>query len=993
MREQFLHILRDPETFASNRLPAHSDHTWTDVHGKSALTLSLNGQWEFLYCPTAESVDEAIFSGATLPDTITVPGHVQLQGYGAPQYTNVAFPWDGHEALIPPEIPQENPVSVYARTFILPECWSDRRIVLTFDGVAPCCYVMLNGAFVGYSEDSFSPSEFDITTHLILGENRLTVLVPRYCTASWLEDQDFWRFSGIFRSVRLVALPDVHLQDIELVALPAEDLRTATLSAKMTINTTHALSNARITLTCAGQAASYVVALSSGTQTYTLALSITAPLLWSAEEPHLYDADILVADANGTALTASTQAVGFRRFAMQDGIMRLNGKRIVFRGVNRHEWSARYGRAITYEEIEADVLLLKRNNFNAVRTSHYPNQTAFYRLCDQYGLYVIDETNLETHGTWMLRSMGLPCKHILPDDRPEWRAAVLDRGVSLWERDKNHACVLLWSCGNESFGGKTLYELSQYFRARDPHRLVHYEGVFNDRRYNDTSDVESRMYAKPGEIEAYLRKRPKKPFLHCEYAHAMGNSFGNVDEYIALEDKFAQYQGGFIWDLIDQGLDPCVIQGENTPKQSAYCVGGDFFDRPNDRYFCGDGLLFADRTPSPKLAEAKALYAPVRIDISRDCITVKNRNLFISTGNLQFVWTIVEDGEPFADGSFSLDVPAGESGCFPLPLSVVYAERHGEIICTCSARLADDAPYAPAGYETAFGQAVLHAALPGAHTHTTARIVRGMANIGARMAHSHAIVDRRTGLLISLKRDTELLLSPVTPDFWRAPTDNDIGNGAPYRWAKWKIASLYRLCSTAFADERKGRIRAWYCSRGVFYRVTYRFYADDTLDITLSLFPTPGDAPHIGFALMLPPSFHRLAWYGNSAQEAASDRRYARRIARCEGDVKTQYIPYLHPQDCADKTDLRYFTLSDDAGHRIMLSSDAPFTASALPWTSHELENAHNSDALPPITKTVVSVGKKCGVGGDDSWGTPVHKPYRLRTGAGNTFTLSIRLS
>ena len=991
MKKQFLRLIRDPEAFAVNRLPAHSDHAWTDARGEAALTLPLDGDWEFAYYPAPEAVDEAVFSDATLPDTIAVPGHMQLSGYGTPQYTNVAYPWDGHAALIPPEIPDENPVGVYARMFALPKSWEGRRVTLTFDGVEPCCFVMLNGAFIGYSEDSFSPAEFDITARLLPGENRLVVLVPRYCTASWLEDQDFWRFCGIFRGVRITALPDVYLRDIESIALPAEDLRTATLTANVTIDAARAQSNARITLTCAGQTASCALSPTTGVQTYVLTLAVSSPKLWSAEAPHLYDARISVTDADGTELTASTQAVGFRRFTMQDGVMRLNGKRIVFRGVNRHEWSATHGRAITQAEIESDILLLKRNNFNAVRTSHYPNQTAFYRLCDQYGLYVIDETNLETHGTWMLRSMGLPCKHILPDDRPEWRKAVLDRGQSLLERDKNHACVLLWSCGNESFGGKTLYELSQYFHARDPHRLVHYEGVFRDRRYNDTSDVESRMYAKPRQMEAYLRKRPKKPLLLCEYAHAMGNSFGNVDEYVALEDKYAQYQGGFIWDFIDQGLDPRAVP--NAPKQSAFCVGGDFFDRPNDGYFCGDGLLFADRSPSPKLAEAKALYAPVRIAITPDCITVTNRNLFASAANLQFVWSIAENGAPFADGGFTLDVPAGESGRFPLPDSVAYGERQGEIVCSCAAKLACDTPYAPAGHEVAFGQAVLRAALPEATAHTPARIVRGLANIGARMAHSHAIVDRRTGLLVSLRRDAEMLLSPITPDFWRAPTDNDIGNGAPHRWAKWKIASLYRLCSTAFASERKGRIRAWYCSRGVLYRVTYRFYEDDALDMTIRLYPTPGDAPRVGFALTLPPSFHRLTWYGNDEREAASDRKNARRIARCEDDVRTQYVPYLHPQDCADKTDLRYLTLSDDAGHSVTLSSDAPFTASALPWTSHELENAHNCDALPPITKTVVcAAGGKCGVGGDDSWGAPVHRPYRIKTGGGRTFTLHIRL-
>lgn len=995
MKEDFIRCIRDPEVFSVNRLPAHSDHAWEEPGFPAPSTLDLDGEWRFAYYPAPEAIDTVIFTDGLPPDRITVPGHMQLSGYGTPQYTNVAYPWDGHEALVPPGIPVKNPVGAYVRLFSAPAAWQGRRTLLTLDGAEPACYIILNGTFIGYSEDSFTPAEFDITHALSDGENRLLILVPRYCTGSWLEDQDFWRFSGICRSVRITALPDIHIRDVELIAQPSMDYASGTLSAQITIDARAAAGSASVSLDCAGQTSTAAVPILQGLQQVTLTVCVAHPLLWSAESPSLYDASIRIADATGRTLVTAVQPVGFRRFALQNGVMQLNGKRIVFNGVNRHEWSARTGRVITDAETEADIRLLKQHNFNAVRTSHYPNRTAFYRLCDRYGLYVIDETNLETHGTWVLKTMGLPCKNILPDDRPEWRGAVLDRGQSMLERDKNHPCVLIWSCGNESYGGKTLYALSQYFRTRDPYRLVHYEGVFHDRRYNDTSDMESRMYAKPKAIEKYLANRPKKPFILCEYAHAMGNSFGNVDEYVRLADRYAQYQGGFIWDFVDQGLAADAARAADAAKAPfapSFHVGGDFFDRPNDGYFCGDGLLFADRTPSPKLCEAKFLYAPVRIACDAKRITITNRNLFIGTDNLQFHWSIAENGTVFQKGSFSLSVPAGESGSFPLP-AADWTGKAGEILCTCVAVLSADTAYAPAGHEVTFGQAVLRSAVPASERLLPARIVRGTANIGVIMDSSTALIDRKTGLLTSLKRDAECLQAPVTPDFWRAPTDNDAGNFSPLRWAKWKIASLYRLCSTAFVNEGKGRVRAWYVSRGIFYKITYHFYQNDSLDITLTVFPTPGDAPRIGFAVTLPPAFRNLRWYGNCASEAETDRKSARRIDVCSGDVLHQYVPYLHPQDCGNKTDLRYLTVSDDRGHSVTFTGDVPFHASALPWTSHEMESAHNSDCLPPVTKTVVCAAKdRCGVGGDDSWGAPVHGKYRVYTGGGRTYTLRIHL-
>ncbi|MDO4571992.1 MAG: glycoside hydrolase family 2 TIM barrel-domain containing protein, partial [Clostridia bacterium] len=929
MKRRFLAYIRDPAVFAVNRLEAHADHTVLGADGAPAPVQPLDGEWELAFYERPEDIDEALLVSGEAEARVRVPGHLPLQGFGRPQYTNVAYPWDGREALRPPEIPRENPTGLYIRRFLLPELPADRRAVLCLEGAEPCCFVTLNGSFAGYAEDSFTPSEFDITDFLLPGENRLCVLVPRFATASWLEDQDFWRFFGLFRSVYIRFEESLHIRDLALRPLLDEGLENGRLELTLSLEARRDAGAARIELSCAGAELSAPLSLAAGRQELAFSLPVARPRLWSAETPHLYELRAVITDAAGGFLAGASAFAGFRHFACRDGLLRLNGRRIVFRGVNRHEWSCANGRAVTPEEIEEDIRLLKRNNFNAVRTSHYPNQSLFYALADRYGLYVIDETNLETHGTWMLKSLGLPGQTPLPDDRPEWREAVLDRGRSMLERDKNHPCVLFWSCGNESYGGRTLCELAAYFRARDPLRLVHYEGISRDRRYPDTSDVESRMYAKPRQVERYVRRGPKKPFLLCEYAHAMGNSFGNVAEYVALEDRYPAYQGGFIWDWIDQAL---LLPGAG----GGLAAGGDFLDRPNDRYFCGDGLLFADRSPSPKLMEAKALYAPLRIRPERGGIAVENRQIFSGTEGLRFRWTRLSDGLPDAEGDFLLALGPGETGFYPLTLP----EGPGESILRCEARLAEDRLWAEAGHVLAAGEAVLHSAPASAPADRPARLFTGMANIGAHMKNSRAIIDRRSGLIVSLEGACEFMLAPLLPDFWRAPTDNDLGCGAPLRWGKWKLASLYRRSLPALTDAKKGRVTVFCRSGPVRYRLDYRFYEDDALDIRIRLYPLRGDAPRFGFQLTLPPAFDRFDFYGNSAPEAAVDRRSALRIERGEGRVSEQYVPYLNPQDCANRTDLRWLRLSDGAGHALRLSADVPFEASVLPWTSHELENA-----------------------------------------------------
>lgn len=589
---QLLQVLENPEIFKINRLPAHSSHRYyptlelAQVGGAMPWRKCLNGTWQFLYSETL--ADRPLgFEGTDFDTTtfnqIEVPGHIQLQGYGRPQYTNIAYPWDGIEKVTQPQIPKIfNPTASYVRNFTVPTDWID-GVFISFQGVETAFNVWVNGQFVGYSEDSFTPSAFDLTPFIDKnGENKLAVQVYQFASASWLEDQDFWRMSGIFRDVYLYTKPATHIEDFFTKTLlndkysrakvitdfKVTGMDEATIEARLLDNEGDVVAIGNIQ-TAAGAA--------------NLMLEVEKPKLWSAEHPYLYSLEILLKQ-DDILVEAICQPVGIREFKMDNKIMKINGQRIVFRGVNRHEFSATRGRSITRADMEWDIKFMKAHNLNAVRTSHYPNDVYFYELCDKYGLYVIDEANIETHGSWNY-SEETDFSAYVPHDHPEWLAPVIDRAENVFARDKNHPSVIIWSCGNEAHGGEVLFKMAEYFRAQDETRLVHYEGIFWDRRYNDTSDMESQMYSKVATIREYLEKDPQKPFILCEYSHAMSNSCGGLNRYIELEE-YEMYQGGFIWDFIDQTLVKTDRYG-----QEFLAYGGDFDDRPSDYNFCTNGIV------------------------------------------------------------------------------------------------------------------------------------------------------------------------------------------------------------------------------------------------------------------------------------------------------------------------------------------------------------------------------------------------------------------
>ncbi len=602
--------LEDPRVFAVNRLDAHSDHLWYTAQGD--LRQSLDGAWRFAYspCPAARPADfwqaDASLDGF---GDIAVPGHIEMQGYGQIQYINTMYPWDGRHALRPPHIAwDDTPVGSYVKTFTLDAALRGKRVCVSFQGVERAFYCWCNGHFVGYSEDSFTPADFDLTPYLREGENRLCVEVYKNCSGSWLEDQDFFRFFGIFRSVYLYAKPALHIEDLWLQAGLEADNSTGTLAPRLRLSAAPGASLEGCTLHCAVAAPGgqpvwdAPMPLRADGSGYVYGLPVRLPGIrkWCHEDPALYTVTLTLRDAAGAVQETVPYRTGFRRFGLRGGVMELNGERVVFNGVNRHEWNPAAGRAIGPEDMYRAMETFRRNNINAVRTCHYPDQSLWYDLCDENGIYMIDEANLESHGSWQKMSAVEPSWNV-PGSLPEWRDCVVDRARSMFERDKNHSAILIWSCGNESYAGEDILAMSDFFHQNDPGRLVHYEGVFHCRAFDQISDIESRMYAKPDEIRAYLESKPAKPFILCEYMHDMGNSLGGMESYIRLLD-YPQYQGGFIWDYMDQALWQPGVRG----RRLGY--GGDFGERPTDYAFSANGIVFAGGEEKPAMQELRYWY-------------------------------------------------------------------------------------------------------------------------------------------------------------------------------------------------------------------------------------------------------------------------------------------------------------------------------------------------------------------------------------------------
>ena len=1017
--------IHDPKFFKENCMAAHSDHvTYKNeaeaMEQNSSFRLSLDGIWKFHYAKNdAQTIPgfEAEDYNCRPWDDIRVPAHIQMEGYDIPQYANIQYPWDGREDVWRDAVPTDfNPVASYVKYFTLPEGFVKNGLYISFQGVESGFALWLNGSYVGYSEDSFTPSEFDLTPYVKEGENKLALKVFKWTSSSWCEDQDFYRFSGIFRSVYLYTMPKVHVYDLKVQPVVAESLESANLVLDMQIcgkaetveksadDAKKQKVSAKITLTGSRNASKIIsdtIHFTDTAATIHFEKEVEHPRLWSAEHPELYTLTVELFDESGNCVEYISQNIGFRRFEMKDGIMTLNGKRIVFKGVNRHEFSSKTGRAVSKEEVLQDIITMKQNNINAIRTCHYPDASGIYELCDRYGLYMIAENNLESHGSWDAASHGLvPEDTIVPGDNMDWEPMMLDRVNSCYQRDKNHPAILIWSVGNESYGGKVIFDMSEKFRALDPHRLVHYEGIFNDRRYEGTSDMESQMYTSVENIKKFLAEHKEKPFICCEYTHAMGNSCGAMHKYTDLTDTEPRYQGGFIWDYIDQS-----ILKKDRYGQEFQAYGGDCGERPTDYNFSGNGICYGgERDASPKMQEVKFNYQNISVAFEGHTFTVVNKNLFADTSEYQCVVILQKNGTVVKKQKMDTNVTPLSSGSYEIPFVI---PEDAEYAVTVSFVLREDTLWAKAGHEVAFGQKVYKKEVKSATPEKPLQVVHGKVNIGVKGDDFDCLFSLLNGGLVSYRYAGKEMIEKIPmPNFWRAPVDNDNGSMAPGRYAQWKIASMYishrnggmfdNVPTTVEETEHSVTITYTYympTTPASKCQAAYTVYGDGTVETKLTYDPVEGlpDMPEFGMMFKLNADYDNVEWYGFGPAETYADRRHGAKLGIYKNKAADNMAKYLVPQECGNKVGVRYAKVTDDRGRGLLFSGDE-LSFSALPYTPHELENAAHPYELPQVHYTVVRVAlAQIGVGGDDSWGAWVHPEYHIDVTKPLEFTFRFR--
>ena len=1003
----------NPEIVGVNKLPYHSTFMPYDNFKEaeqcnryeSSRCKLLNGKWRFklyknyAYKPT--DFAQTHYDSHNW-DSVQVPGSWTMQGYDQNQYCNVRYPWEGSEDICPPNAPtKHNPVGCYLKKIHVNKAMLEKRIVICFEGVESAFYLYVNGERIGYSESSFNRSEFDISKYLVEGSNLIGVEVYRWCTGSWLECQDMWRMAGIFRDVYIYTTEKEYIRDFIIKAEPNETFKDGYFDVLVKTNGTYeALSLDLNIIDANGNMVALDSQYAEEDNITSLKAIVTDATMWSAENPYLYTL-VLTLKNNGTPIEYVSTKFGFRKVEIKGGIININGKRVVFKGTNRHEFDCRTGRYMTEEVMVSDILQMKKNNINAVRTSHYPNCPRWLELCDEYGLYVIDENNMETHGTNKSKIIGCPQ---IPGSRPEWEKACMDRIKALYNRDKNHTSVVCWSLGNESLGGDIPKKMFKWIKDADESRFVHFEckGAPDEKRL---SDVQSHMYAKPWECEEYaVSGRDKRPYILCEYTHAMGNSCGSTDEYTVLWDKYPCLQGGFVWDWVDQSI---LTADENGEEYLAY--GGDFGDNPNDGHFCGNGLLFGDRKPTPKLYEIKKLYQNVdftAIDAEKGVIEVKNKFMFTNLKEFQLYWCQCSDKGVFREGTAELDVEPGESKIVDLELTRI---SNTESYLNLELRLTDDCAWAEEDYAVAEEQFVINE-----FENTYDELETGEELVVADSYGSLKIISedisvrferRERNQLYSIKVGGEdILTQPVRLNFWRALTDNDRGSRAGSRLGCWRDAGntpgIYNNTKFSINDYKivdGGKKVIVNCSAVVctepeskaklVYTITSK-----GIGVDLQFMPAPElpEIPEVSMLFELPADFEDVTYLGEGPYENYIDRRNGTKIGVYSTTVSDMYTDYLKPQECGNRTGVRYATLVGKE-RSFTLVAEPVMEFNACHYLPLELENAWHKKELPQSSKTVVrAIARQQGIGGYDSWGAKANEKYLNK--ADRTYRLKFQI-
>ncbi|MBI9016817.1 MAG: DUF4981 domain-containing protein [Phycisphaerae bacterium] len=998
----------NPQIIGTNKEPAHANlMPFADInsalscdYSKSPYFQSLNGSWKFNWSPNPQQrpkdfyqVDYDVSDWPNIP----VPTCWQLQGFGTPIYTNITYPFkvDPPRVTLEPDpkytaFKNRNPVGSYRRNFSITENRSDRQTFIHFAGVKSAFYLWVNGQKVGYSQGSMTPAEFNITKYLKNGENVLAVEVYRWSDGSYLEDQDMWRFSGIFRDVYLLSRNNVHIQDFCFKSDLDEEYKHASFMGHLKFKnyTAGSASGYKLALNLIGPMGNVVfntfkdIDINADTPVvngqsefdYGFSRAVENPLKWTAETPNLYKITIELKDKNDKIIETFVQDFGFREIEIKDSQFFVNGKSILLKGVNRHEHDPDTGRVISEELMIKDIKLMKQNNVNAVRTSHYPNNTKWYELCNRYGLYIMDEANVESHG------IGYG-KNVLPGSDPLWTEPVVDRMRSMVLRDRNHPCVVMWSLGNEAGHGSNFHAMAKEAKKYDLTRPIHY------RQMNEAADLDSETYETVAKLVKRAKANPARPFLLNEYAHAMGNSLGNFQEYWTEIEKYPCLIGGFIWDWVDQGL-----RKTNADGKEIWAYGGDYGDFPNDSNFCINGLVGPDRAPNPSLYEMKKVHQFVKVsplDLIEGKVKVINKYDFINIDFLNIDWELTVDGQLVQTGKMApLDLKAGKSTEITIPYKLNDISAEAEVFLKVSFSLAEDKSWAQKGHVLAWDQLEIQGKLKLLQPNRNTGDVTLKNNSGLYTLKGKQFQVNFSDKNFELSYESNNSQFTIKPNYWRIPIDNDKGAKKTFPKLKvWKDAvdnaritecKVLRLANngyavTYFADLLDGKAQS---------EITYTINPDGQIVVnsTLEIKDKLPELPRMGMQLFVDNKYDQLKWFGRGPHESYQDRKTSAAVGVYSGSVADNIFGYVRPQENGNKTDTRWMTLTNQQGDGWRFTGSPLFDFSVWPYTAETLEaTTHNNELEADDNVMTVNIDlKQRGVGGDNSWGALPMNKYRL---------------
>jgi beta-galactosidase len=1002
------HDWENSEMIGQNKLPAHAtlipfgseDAALRQPFHKSQYYKSLNGIWRFNWVgnPSQRPIDfyKPEYDISTWKE-IPVPSNWQMHGFGVPIYTNKIYPFK----VDPPYVMGEpdkswtsfrnrNPVGSYRRSFTVPKDWKERQIIFHFAGVKSAFYVWINGRKVGYSQGSMTPAEFNITDFLKTGQNILAVEVYRWSDGSYLEDQDMWRLSGIYRDVFLFSTPKIHIQDFFVQSELDADCKDALLKIETKIHNysdkpsdMHTVEASLLDMNNRHVDPKVIMsqraAIDANSQTVLqMQANVKNPKKWSAEIPNLYKILLTLKNEKGRVIEAETCNFGFRKVEIKNGRLYVNGISTLLKGVNRHEHDPEHGRAIGLSRMVQDIKLMKQNNINAVRASHYPNNPRWYELCDLYGLYVIDEVNVETHGI----SFG---KDFLPGSDPKWTKAVVDRAVRMVERDKNHPSIIIWSLGNEAGHGTNFEAMLQNIKQIDQTRLFHY------RQMNSIVDMDSMTYRTPEWIIERAKEKPDRPFLLNEYAHAMGNSMGNLPEYWDIIEKYPALIGGFIWDWADQGLLKTSPSG-----QKYWAYGGDFGDKPNDNNFCINGIVQPDRKPNPSLHEVKKVYQYIKVkpvDLLAGRVQIHNKYDFLDPGFLDITWELSADGVVIQNGNLpKLSLRPKSSQQITVPFTKPQLKPSAEYRLKLKFALSDSTLWADAGHVVAWDQFKVPFNVPKPKVLAS----EDMPPINLKEKPDRFIVtgrdfvlsiDKRIGAIEAMSyKGKDLISSPLVPNFWRVPLDNDRGEGFHKKAWTWKTAGPARQITKINAEKVKPQVvrinaESKLGATGSTCQHTYSIFGngDVIVESKVTLEGKEPELPRFGMQMQIPGQFDTVTWHGRGPHETYWDRKTSGAVGLYSAALQDQIHHYVRPQENGNKTDVRWLALTDKNGIGLLAVGLPLLNVSAWPYTMKDMEQAGHDYLLPSRDNITVNLDyQQRGVGGNNSWGFSPLDKYRL---------------